>query len=198
MSALVDILKAISEAPLWLRMFAGIAASISIFLYVGVRYFGLEFSSEALKSAKVKAKEKEVESDHEISLLKQIRDQYNTLKDQQEDLRTKLESYRKDFYELKVENQSIRAENETIRRENTELQKSNERLERNNKRLEKIVMFLKDRFDRLVNIILDKDIETANLPGTIKDHQEEVENLLEDKEISGLTFEEGQFAQPDS
>jgi len=159
---------------------------------------GSEFSSEALKSAKVKAKEKEVESDHEISLLKQIRDQYNTLKDQQEDLRTKLESYRKDFYELKVENQSIRAENETIRRENTELQKSNERLERNNKRLEKIVMFLKDRFDRLVNIILDKDIETANLPGTIKDHQEEVENLLEDKEISGLTFEEGQFAQPDS
>jgi chromosome segregation ATPase len=148
---------------------------------------------------KAEVEESRIESEHELGLLNQLRQELKEVRKEQDELRSTVEQYRKDYYELKVENESIRRENEKIRRENTELKHSNERLERNNKRLQKIVYVLKARLDKFVDMFLqENDISDVPEDMLAVAQKEDVEDILEDEEIAAPEFEDGQFAQPDS
>lgn len=188
----------LSFVPEWLQVVFGGGGAVGL-ITVGWKIFseGSERIRKYFRGVKkAEVEETRIESEHEISVLNQLQEEFQEVRSQQKDLRAKVEKYRKDYYELKVENESIRRENEEIRRENTELQHSNKRLERNNKRLQKIVYVLKARLDKLVDMFLEHE-DMSDVPQDVMAvaQNQDVEDILEDEEIEG-EFENGQFAQP--
>jgi predicted nuclease with TOPRIM domain len=154
----------------------------------------LKSAAQAEKQAEVERER--VESEREVSVLEELRQQYSDLYDRQEELKTNLRSVRHENRSMRRENMELKLQNEKIIKENEQLQEQNEKIEIERRRLTKVVMVLKARFDRLVEHLVEHDTfdDMQDVPNELIEvaETENPVDLIDDSDIDL----NGDFASP--